>query len=305
LDALIVTLLNGVAYGLLLFMIAAGLTVVFGLMGVLNFAHTAFYMVGAYVGFVTTRYAGFWAGLVIAPLLVGALGLVVERTLLAKVRAYGHAQELLLTFGLAYVITEIVKIVFGPFPVAYNTPEALRFLAFHVGAIGYPFARVFVALVSIGIFLVTFAVLRTTRVGLIVRAASENARMVSALGHNVPRIFSGLFAFSAALAGLGGAIGGAIYSTGPAMASDLAIIVFIVVVIGGLGSLNGAFFGAIALGLATSLAVSSDATLGHALRALSVSPPDIGILNIPVSATAGIMPYLVMLAVLLGSKRVA
>jgi branched-chain amino acid transport system permease protein len=300
---LVVTLLNGVAYGLLLFMVAAGLTVVFGMMGILNFAHAAFYMVGAYVGFLTTLHAGFWFGLVTAPLAVAALGLLVERQLLARVRSRGHAQELLLTFGLAFVITEIIKIVFGQFPVAYTTPEALRFIAFHIGPVGYPFARVFVALVSGGMFLAIFLLLRFTRIGLVVRAASENPQMTASLGHNVPLVFSGLFAFSSALAGLGGAIGGALYSTSPDMAGELAIIVFIIVVVGGLGSLMGAFIGAIGIGVATSLAISSDATLGDLLSRLSVPYPDVPPLDIPFSSTASVMPYIIMLVVLAMSKR--
>ncbi len=298
------TLLNGVAYGLLLFMVAAGLTVVFGMMGILNFAHASFYMVGAYVGFLTTLHLGFWYGLIAAPAVVAALGLLVERHLLARVRQLGHSQELLLTFGIAFVINEIIKIVFGQFPVAYTTPEALRFIAFRIGHVGYPFARVFVALVSGGMFLAIFLLLRFTRVGLIVRAASENPRMTASLGHNVPLVFSGLFAFSSALAGLAGAIGGALYSTSPDMADELAIIVFIIVVVGGLGSLVGAFVGAIGIGVATSLAVSSDATLGDLLSKLSIPFPDIPPLDIPFSSTASVMPYLIMLVVLALSKRI-
>ena len=302
-DVAIVTVLNGLVYGLLLFMIAAGLTVVFGMMGVLNFAHTAFYMIGAYTGFVMARSVGFWWGLLAAPIVVGIIGLLVQRYLLRRVHKFGHAQELLLTFGLAFVLTEIVKLIFGPFPVSYRVPSELRFLAFYVGDIGYPFARIFVGIVSVSIFSLIYLLLRFTRVGLIVRAASENPNMVSSLGHNVPYVFTAVFTFAAAIAGLGGAIGGAVYSTSPGMASELAIIVFIVVVIGGLGSVNGAFFGALALGLATSISISSDATLTDLLALFSVQAPNFAPLQIPLSATAGVMPYLVMVAVLLLSKR--
>jgi branched-chain amino acid transport system permease protein len=303
LDILVVTVLNGIVYGLLLFMIAAGLTVVFGMMGVLNFAHTAFYMIGAYVGFVMNQVLGFWAGLIVAPIVVGLLALLVEKYLLRKVHAFGHAQELLLTFGLAFVLTEIVKLLFGPFPVSYRMPDELRFIAFHIGDIAYPFARVFIALVSAAMFVAIYLVIHFTRLGLIVRAASENASITSTLGHNVPYVFSGLFAFAGALAGLGGAVGGAVYSTSPQMASELAIIVFIVVVIGGLGSLIGAFVGAIALGLATSFSISTGATFGDLLTSISIAVPDVPPFSIPLSATAGVMPYLVMLAVLLYPKR--
>ena len=302
-DVAIVTVLNGLVYGLLLFMIAAGLTVVFGMMGVLNFAHTAFYMIGAYVGFVVSRHLGFGYGLIVAPVVVGLLGLFVEKYLLRKVHAFGHAQELLLTFGLAFVLAEIVKLVFGPFPVSYRMPGEMRFIAFHVGEIGYPFARLFVGFVSVAMFAVIFLLIRFTRLGLVVRAASENAPMTSALGHNVPYVFSGLFAFAAGLAGLGGAVGGAVYSTSPQMAAELAIIVFIVVVIGGLGSLVGAFVGALVLGLATSFSISSDATLSDLLGFVSIPAPDMIPFNIPLSATAGVMPYIIMLVVLLMPKK--
>ena len=127
--------------------------------------------------------------------------------------------------------------------------------------------------------------------------------MTASLGHNVPLVFSGLFAFSSALAGLGGAIGGALYSTSPDMAGELAIIVFIIVVVGGLGSLMGAFIGAIGIGVATSLAISSDATLGDLLSRLSVPYPDVPPLDIPFSSTASVMPYIIMLVVLAMSKR--
>lgn len=302
-DVAIVTILNGLVYGLLLFMIAAGLTVVFGMMGVLNFAHTAFYMIGAYVGFVVTRQLGFGFGLIVAPVVVGLLGLFVEKYLLRRVHTYGHAQELLLTFGLAFVLAEVVKLLFGPFPVSYRMPTELRFIAFHIGDIGYPFARIFVACVSVAMFVVIFLLIRFTRLGLVVRAASENAAITSALGHNVPYVFSGLFAFAAALAGLGGAVGGAVYSTSPQMAAELAIIVFIVVVIGGLGSLVGAFVGALVLGLATSFSISTDATLADLLGSIAIPAPDMIPFNVPFSATAGVMPYIIMLVVLLMPKK--
>lgn len=296
-----VALLNGVVYGLLLFMVSAGLTLVFGMMGVLNFAHASFYMLGAYAGFVASRYLGFGAGLVAGTLVAALVGVAVERRLLARVRRFGHAQEMLLTFGLAFVIEEAVKAVFGPYPVAYGIPQALRFTAFSIGEVQYPFYRVLIGATALVMFALLFAIVRFTRVGLVVRAAVQRPEMVSMLGHDVPKVFTGLFAVGAALAGIGGAVGGAFYTTGPNMAAELGVIVFVVVVVGGLGSLGGALAASILIGVATSVVVGIDASLGDLLAwlgAVTQRPSD-GPLAVRLADTAGVLPYLLMLLVLL------
>lgn len=299
-DAFLIALLNGLIYGLLVFMVSAGLTLVFGMMGVLNFAHASFYMLGAYAAFVVGRYAGFWVGLAAATVVVGLVGLASERFLLRKVRSFGHTQELLLTYGLFFVIEEVVKLLFGPTPVAYRVPDELRFTVFTIGRAEFPFFRLLMGLTAIAMFAGTYAVLRYTRIGLIVRSAVEKPQMVAALGHNVPVVFSGLFAVGAALAGLAGAVAGMYYPTSPAMAHELGSIVFVVVVIGGLGSLNGALAASLLIGVITSFAVGVETTFGDLFRSVGLGGFGLkGLDTVAISSVAGVLPYALMLIVLL------
>ena len=144
-DSLIVSLLNGLIYGLLLFMVSAGLTLIFGMMGVLNFAHDSFYMLGAYFAYALQGAVGFAGAIVLATLLVGAAGVVVERGFLRRVHRFGHAHELLLTFGLSFIIAELIKLFFGNYPVDYRVPKALDFSAFAIGTQQYPAYRLLMA----------------------------------------------------------------------------------------------------------------------------------------------------------------
>lgn len=297
-DAFLVALLNGLIYGLLVFMVSAGLTLVFGMMGVLNFAHSSFYMIGAYFGFVVTRYVDFWAGLIAATLFVGIVGLLTEKYLLKRLQSFGHTQQLLLTFGLYFVIEEVVKLFFGPTPIGYHIPPSLQFTAFTVGGADFPFVRVLMGLTAIAMFTVIYAVLGFTRIGLVVRAAVEKPDMVSALGHNVPIVFTGLFAVGAGLAGLAGAVAGVYYPTSPAMAHELGTIIFVVVVIGGLGSLNGTLAASVLIGIMTSFAVGVEATFGDFFHAIGLSGLS-SIDEVEFSSIAGILPYALMLFVLL------
>ena len=161
-----ISVLNGAVHGLLLFMVSAGLTLIFGMMGVLNFAHAWFYMIGAYIGFTCTRMIGFWPGLVVAPIIVGACGVLIERFMLRRVHKYGHAHELLLTFGLAFIIEEVIKLFYGDFPVNYAMPEYMEFAAFTLYEIDYPFYRLFMGGVAIVMFAVLYLLLTRTRVGI-------------------------------------------------------------------------------------------------------------------------------------------
>ena len=158
--------LNGVLYGMLLFMMASGLTLIFSMMGVLNFAHASFYMLGAYFGFEISRHIGFWPGFVVAPLMVGALGALVERYGLRRVHRFGHVSELLFTFGLAFVIEELVQMFWGKLPVDYRVPPSLDFVAFRLFDTTYPAYRMFMLLTAIAMFAFLLAVLTRTRVGL-------------------------------------------------------------------------------------------------------------------------------------------
>src|SRR5215475_9402829 len=176
--------LNGVLYGMLLFMMASGLTLIFSMMGVLNFAHASFYMLGAFFGFQIARWVGFWPALIVAPALVGIIGALVERYGLRHVHRHGHVPELLFTFGLAYVIEEVVQMIWGKAPVDFRVPALLDFPAFTVFTTNYPAYKLFMLLISVGIFLVLFIVLTRTRVGLIVQASLTHPNMVAMLGHN-------------------------------------------------------------------------------------------------------------------------
>src|SRR6266550_4488280 len=200
LELVLVSTLNGVLFGMLLFLMASGLTLIFSMMGVLNFAHASFYMLGAFFGFQVSRYAGFWPALVLAPLLVGVIGALVERYGLRNVHRHGHVAELLFTFGLAFVIEEVVQMIWGKVPVDYRVPPSLDFSAFTIFTTTYPAYKMFELLTAIAIFAVLLAVLTKTRVGLIIQAALTHPNMVAMLGHNVPRVFMLVFGVGTGLA---------------------------------------------------------------------------------------------------------
>jgi len=255
LAALPVQALHGLVYGMLLFLVASGLTLIFGMMGVLNFAHGALYMLGAYFSFSILQWTGqFWLSLLVAPLLVALAGALIERFLLRKVHSYGHAHELLLTFGVAYIIEELVKIFWGNEPLRVVLPALLAGSIPLLG-IEYPVYRLFILGVSIVVFIIMFFVLYKTRAGIIVRASVANKRMVDALGFNVPLVFLVLFGMGAWLAGLAGVIGGPYLITNPAMASTIIIDLFVVVVVGGLGSIQGALIASLLIGQLQSIGI--------------------------------------------------
>ena len=301
-EFLLVSVLNGVIHGLLLFMVSAGLTLIFGMMGVLNFAHAWFYMLGAYIGFTLTRTVGFWAGLIAAPLIVGLCGALVERYMLRRVHRYGHTHELLLTFGLAFIIEEMIKLFYGDFPVNYAMPPYMKFAAFTVYETNYPFYRLFMGGVAIIMFAVLYVLLTRTRIGIIVRAATYRPVMVEALGHNIPVVFMSVFAAGAALAGLAGAVAGAFFPTGPNMAVDFGTLVFVVVVVGGLGSLEGALVASLMIGLFISFSAGLNRSLADLLAVVGLGgwAREVGgLLTLQLSTVAASMPFLLMLLVLL------
>ncbi len=247
-NIILVQTLHGFVYGMLLFLVSSGLTLIFGLMGVLNFAHGALYMLGAYFSFTILRFSGsFWASLVFAPLLVAVLGIAIERFLLRKVHVYGHAHQLLLTFGIAYIIEELVKWIWGNEPVLIKIPEILSGSVKFLG-ITYPTYRLFILASSSLVFIFLLILFLTTRAGLIVKAAVFNPDMLSALGVNVPRAFTMLFGLGCWLAGIAGVIGGPYLITHPGMGMAILIDVFVVIVIGGMGSLEGALIASLLIG---------------------------------------------------------
>ena len=306
-DFLAISLLNGLSYGLLLFMLSSGLTLIFSMMGVLNFAHASFYMLGAYFGYTLSGIVGFWAALLLAPLLVGLLGAMFERFCLRRVHSFGHVPELLVTFGLSYLILEVVQLVWGRTTVPYGLPEQLQGALFSLHGIQFPRSRAFVMLAALLMLLVIWLLLTRTRIGLIIQAALTHPEMTEALGHNVPRVFMGVFGGGAALAGLAGVIGGNTYVTEPAMAAAVGSIIFVVVVVGGMGSLVGAFLASVLIGVLQTFAVALDHSMATGLQALGWHVGDqtfgASLLRLSVSQVAPILPYLLLVLILIFRPR--
>lgn len=261
-ELLVLSLLNGLSYGLLLFMLSAGLTLIFSLMGVLNFAHGSFYMLGAYLAHAVAGWWGFWWAMLLAPLLVGALAAFFYAQVLQRVAAHGHVAELLVTFGLSYVLLEVVQLVWGRGPVDYRVPTALSGSLFTLWDVRFPAYRAFTMAVALLVLSALALWLRLSRGGLVVQAALSHPKTVQALGHNVPRVFMGVFASGAGLAALAGVLGGNAFVTEPGMAATVGSIVFVVAVVGGLGSLWGAFWASLLMGVLQTAAVSLDVPLG-------------------------------------------
>jgi branched-chain amino acid transport system permease protein len=301
-DVIASSLLNGLTYGFLLFMLAAGLTLVFSLMGIMNFAHASLYMLGAYVGYALAQPLGFGIAVVVAPLLVGLLGCALERWLLRPLHARGHVAELLFTFGLAFLIEEAVKLVWGAGVVDHHFPPALEGSLFHWFGTPYPAYKGFMVLVAATALGSLYLLVAHTRVGLIVRAALTHPMMVENLGHDTDRVFMWVFGLGSALAALAGVIGGAALTTEPSMAAQLGTIVFVVVVIGGLGSIQGAFLAALLIGMLQTLLIAVDLSLGQAIAPLALHAPA-ALAEIKISQFAPIAPYALMVAMLLLRPR--
>ncbi|GGM09729.1 branched-chain amino acid ABC transporter permease [Pseudooceanicola nanhaiensis] len=297
-ETIVFSLLNGVIYGLLLFMLSSGLTLIFSMMGVLNFAHASFYMLGAYFAYTIMGVSSFWLALFIAPVLVGVIGMGVEKWGLRRVHANGHVAELLFTFGLAYLIDEIVKIIWGRTSVNYQVPDSLNFTLFTLYGADYPAYRIFMFFVAVAMLIFLWYMLKKTRIGLIIQAALTHPHMVGHLGHNVPLVFMGVFGAGCALAGLAGVIGGNYFITDPAMAVQMGPIVFVVVVVGGLGSLEGAFIAAMLIGILQTSAVSINASLADIFGFLGLSPAsEVG--EITISSMAPMLPFLLLVLILI------
>jgi branched-chain amino acid transport system permease protein len=225
------------------------------MMNVLNFAHAAMYMLGAYFSFSLLLWTGqFWLSLIVCPLLLFVIGAVVERFLLRRVHVFGHVHELLLTFGLAYILTELVKWIWGNFPLAVNIGGWLGGTVNIIG-ITYPVYRIFIFFCGALVGLIMALILYKTRLGIILRAAVNDSLMVNALGINVPLVFMGVFAFGAALSGFAGVIAGPLLSTYPGMANEILIDAFVVIVVGGFGSLGGALIASLLIGELQSFGV--------------------------------------------------
>ncbi|MBK5206852.1 MAG: branched-chain amino acid ABC transporter permease [Polaromonas sp.] len=298
-----ISLLNGLSYGLLLFMLSSGLTLIFSMMGVLNFAHASFYMLGAYFAYTTTALVGYWPALLISPLLVGLLGAGFERFFLRRVHKFGHVAELLLTFGLSYILVEVVQLVWGRIAVDYRIPDALNGPLFTLYGTNFPMYRGFMMLVALFMLLAVWLLLKRTRIGLVIQAALSHPETVETLGHNVPRVFMLVFGGGAALAGLAGVIGGNAFVTEPNMAAAVGSIIFVVVVVGGMGSLAGAFLASLLIGVIQTFAVAVDASLlsAAAVLGLVMTPETFGyaVFKLKISQVAPILPYLFLVLMLI------
>ena len=301
----IVNILDGLVMGLLLFMLCSGLTLIFSMMGVLNFAHASFYMLGAYFGYQISTIIGFWPALFFAPIMVGVMGGVIERYGLRRVHQYGHVPELIFTFGLALLIEEVVQFFWGKSQMAFEEPEILNFTAFSIAGNSFPAFKVFMIFVSIGIFLVLLYILTKTRVGMIIQAALSYPATVQNLGHNVPMIFMAVFGVGTAMAGIAGVIAGPVLGTFPGMAVLLGSIVFVTIVIGGLGSLWGALIASLMIGWLQTFAASYNVRMADILSGIGFTQPvdlagsalrDLWSLTLP--QIGPILPYLLMVMVL-------
>ena len=325
----LISLLNGLSVGLLLFMLASGLTLIFSMMGVLNFAHASFYMLGAYVAYTITQLLGFWWGLLLAPPIVGLAGAAFERFALRRVHKFGHVPELLITFGLSYILLEVVQLVWGRQALNFLPPESLRGPLFTIvelpspGGLSlafgepppacqavagasctqFPSFRAFGMGMAVLMLVSVWLLFTRTRIGLVIQAALTHPEAAEALGHNVPRVFMMVFGGGTALAGLAGVIGGALRVTEPSMALAVGAVVFAVIVIGGMGSLAGAFAASVLLGVLDSFAVGSDRSLADLFGALNlaVTPATFGyvVWSVKISQVAAILPYLLLVLILI------
>ena len=305
---LINTLLSGLVYGTLLFMLASGLTLIFSMMGVLNFAHASIYMLGAYFAYTASTYLNFWAGLILAPLACGLIGAAIEVWGLRRCHVNGHITELLFTFGLVFIFQRAVMMIWGTLTVPYEVPHSLDFPLFTLYGQNFPAYRAFMLLVSGGMLLAIWVMLKKTRIGLIIQAALTHPNMVSALGHDVPRVFTIVFAGGCVLAGLAGVIGGNYFSTDSGMADAMGPIVFVVVVFGGLGSLAGCFIASILLGMVQTAAVMVNGSIAGAFAPLGIALGGADnlwgeIMTIPLARVAPLIPYLLMILMLFFRPR--
>ncbi len=307
LEVLIFIFFNSLLYGMFLFMLSSGLTLIFGMMGVLNFAHASFFMLGAYIAYQINSMTNFWIALFLAPLFVAFIGGLTEKFALRRIHKYGHVAELIFTFGLFYIIEELVQMIWGRVPVEYRIPDALNFSLIEISGMSYPAYSMFRLFLSVAIFIALYQILAKTKTGLIIKASLTHPDMVSALGHNVPKVFSYVFGFGCGLAGLAGVLAGNVIGTEPSMALLLGPIVFVVIVVGGLGSLKGALYASLLIGFFQTAAISLEFSLNNLISLFGYNVDLESTLNnftsITISQLAPIVPYLLLIIVLVSRPR--
>ena len=254
LDLVVAQLFTGVALGTVFVLLSTGLSVIFGMLGVVNFAHGAFYMVGAYAGvFVLGLTGNFWFALAAVPVLVGLVGMAVERVLVRPLYGRGPDEPLLLTFGLGYVLVEAVRILYGSDGQPFDTPAILSG-GLDIEGLGYfPAYRLFVIAVTVALMLALWWLLERTRFGLVVRGASRDPEIMAVLGIDTARVFLVVFGIGTALAALAGLLAAPMRSVNPEMGSTVLIEAFVVTVIGGMGSLVGGVGAGMLVGIVSSM----------------------------------------------------
>ena len=247
--------IHGLAYGMILFLIASGLNVIFGMMGVLNLAHASFFMLSAYLGYQFVALTGnFWLALLLAPVGTAVIGVLMQRFLLARVSAFGHMGELILTLGVAQILLAAVKGLWGTESLPIRMPPLLEGQV-AIAGLNYPIYRLFIIGLALTVLAIMALLLYKTRLGKIVRAAVADAGMVNALGINIPLVFTLVFGVGIWMAGVAGVAIAPILTVFPGLADQVGMDAFIVVVTGGFGSLAGAFVVSIAFGLLSSYGI--------------------------------------------------
>ncbi|CAH1664472.1 Amino acid/amide ABC transporter membrane protein 1 (HAAT family) [Hyphomicrobiales bacterium] len=254
LSLFLVQMLNGLQFGLILFLIAAGLTLVFGVMDFINLAHGVQYMVGAYLAAMFTALTGnFLFGLLLALPTALAFGLLLEVLVFRKLYDRDHLDQVLATFGVIITLNEAVKILWGAAPLSVPVPDILSGSIPLIGGLRYPVYRIAIIIAGLAVGLLLYLLVNRTKVGMLVRAGASNAPMVSALGVNIRLLFTFVFGFGAMLAGFAGAMVTPILSVEPGMGDNVLILAFVVIVIGGIGSVRGAFLAALLIGVVDTL----------------------------------------------------
>ncbi len=256
-DTFIIQLTNGLVFSLLLFLMAAGLSLIFGLMEVVNLAHGTYYLLGGYVGLTIVSWLGnFWLALLIAPISVGALGLLLEITLLRRLYRRGHLDQVLFTFGVALIGADLMRWAWGAYVLTISAPPLL---AGQVDVMGIAFPVYRLTMIALGLLIagLLWVVIERTRIGAIVRAGVSDAQMVGGLGINIERVFAGVFAVGCGLAALSGVAAAPIVNLYPGLDFEILILAMVVVVVGGLGTLKGAFWGSLLIGMADTFGKSS------------------------------------------------
>lgn len=250
-----VQLINGVQYGLLLFLIASGLTLVFGVMGILNLAHGSMYMVGAYLVWYFVAITGsFTAAAILSAVIALGLGILIERLLIQRLYNRNHLDQVLLTIGMIFVFNSLQSILWGNDPYGVAVPEALSSSVPFTDNSSYPVYRIFAAAICIAIAAALYFVVSKTRLGMLIRAGESNREMVEALGVNIKSLYTIVFAIGVMLAAISGIIAAPMSSIVPGMGESVLITCFVVVVIGGMGSIKGAFVGALLVGVISTYA---------------------------------------------------